>query len=270
MTKEERLDAIIDILKKDGSVQIRELVDRFNVADMTIRRDFDLLVSKKMIVRTHGGAVLAEPAETPKEITLEPSYGSRVSVQSQQKKEISRMAVDLLSTRQNIFLDSGSTTLAIAKAIAGNPDHQETAIITNGINIAFELLLHQHSKVITLGGEVNLNTWSTRGSIAETQIDQFHADIAFLGCNAISPNGDAMIGNLAEISLKQKIISISNKIYLVADSSKFGHYSLSTYANVRDFDGIITDHDLPENLRQDIRRAGGKLLICSMEDDGTE
>ena len=118
-----------------------------------------------------------------------------------------------------------------------------------------------YPNVIIVGGEVDLNTWSSRGILAETQINSFHADIAFLGCNAISPDGSVMIGNLSETGLKHKIMSISNEIYLLADSSKFDSYSLISYASAKDFNGIITDNGLPEEIRSRIKEAGGNLIF---------
>ena len=117
--------------------------------------------------------------------------------------------------------------------------------------------------VLYIGGEIDLNTWATRGAYAESQIRTFHASIAFLGCNAISPDGNVMIGNTTELGLKRAILEVSDKIYLVADASKFESYSLTTYAHVREFDGIITDSSLPEAVRSSIAACGGKLIIPS-------
>lgn len=137
--------------------------------------------------------------------------------------------------------------------------------ITNGVNVAAELLSRPYPNVVIVGGEIDLNTWSSRGSLAEAQINNFHADIAFLGCNAISPDGSIMIGNIAETGLKHKIMRISNEIYLLADSSKFDNYSLIAYASVKDFNGIITDSALPQNIRARITELGGNLIFSDGE-----
>lgn len=262
LNKDERLNAILDILYHEGKVQIRDLVQRFNVADMTIRRDFDYLASTGKIIRTHGGAVLPDDDAKPKNLNMEPSYITRVTEQASSKQDIAHIAAKLIKPNQYIFLDSGTTTLNVAKLVSKDIP---CTFITNGVNIAAELLAHQSPKVILIGGEVDLNTWSTRGNLSEAQVSNFHADIAFLGCNSISPDGKVMIGNLAETGLKHKIINISKEIYLLADSSKFDSYSLMTYASVNDFDGIITDNSLAENTCGRIQDLGGNLIFPENE-----
>lgn len=260
--KAKRLDAIMDILLQNGKVQISDLVQQFHVADMTIRRDFDFLVSQGKILRTHGGAILADSGNKHERVVLEPAYITRITEQASSKQTIASAAYQLIHPNQYVFLDSGTTTLSVAKLI---PNDLPCFFITNGVNIAAELLSHPFPNVIMVGGEIDLNTWSSRGTLAEMQVNNFHADIAFLGCNAISPDGNVMIGNVAETGIKHKIMSISNEIYLLADSSKFEAYSLISYAHVKDFDGIITDNDLSETLRDKLTEAGGSIMICGEE-----
>lgn len=258
ITKAQRIDTILECLHNDGKVLVSDLVRRFNVTDMTIRRDFDYLVSQGKIVRTHGGAVLSEHTGLQRIITPEASYITRVSENAASKHDIAQLAIQLIKPKQYVFLDSGTTTLNIAKSV---PLDVSYSFITNGVNVAAELLSRPYPNVIIVGGEIDLNTWSSRGSLAESQINNFHADIAFLGCNAISPDGSVMIGNIAETGLKHKIMSISNKIYLLADSSKFDTYSLMGYASVKDFNGIITDSGLPQTVRARIDELGGNLIL---------
>lgn len=282
MTKEQRLEAIMDILDKNGTVRNSDLMEKFQVSDMTVRRDLDTLIEQNKIIRVHGGAVPAAaqgtnqpevpaPATLPSApsaaegasksapaMDLEPAYLKRLRENPTAKQEISALAIEQIPQRSFVFLDSGSSTYYIAKNM---PQQQSSCIyITNGINIASELLTRGFPHILYIGGEVDLNIWATRGAFAENQIRNFHADVAFLGCNAISPEGDVMIGNPTEYGLKRAIMDISNRRYLVVDASKFDTYSLTTYANVRDFDGIITDSALPMSIREAITGCGGKLI----------
>ena len=247
ITKDQRLDTILELLSHEGKVQIHDLVRRFKVTDMTIRRDFDCLVEKGKIVRTQGT------------LKLEPPYVTRMAEQASSKQAIAQTASRMIQPKQFVFLDSGTTTFSLAKSVSQDIP---CTFITNGVNLAATLLTHQCPSVIIIGGEVDLNTWSSRGTLAEAQINNFHADIAFLACNAISPDGNVMIGNLTELGLKQKIMSVSDKIYLLADSSKFDSHSLTTYASVRDFDGIITDSAIPEKIQAHIKKLGGNLILA--------
>ena len=281
MNREERLAAILEMLRPAEAVQSKELMDRFGVSDMTIRRDLSELASQGKVIRTHGGAILVGPEEesrqkgemakavpltqeNPREgnKSLEPAYMARVSAHHERKEQIARTCLELLKHKKYVYLDSGSTTYSIAQLATPKLG---CIFLTNGINIATALLSSEYPLVISIGGEIHLNTWATRGPFAESQIRQFHADVAFIGCNAISPEGDVMIGNMTESGLKRAIMEISNEVYLVADSSKFETFSLTSYASVRDFDGIVTDEGLSLENREKITSVGGKLLIAGEE-----
>ncbi len=283
MKREERQRAILELLNPTDPVQNKELIARFQVTDMTIRRDLDALAAQGKLIRTHGGAILvgaekernagSAPSVGAPSATdalsfahapadprnLEPTYLSRAAARSNQKAAIARACLDMLKDKKYVFLDSGSTTYSLAQMVT---PELRSVFISNGINIVYELLRHNYPSVISIGGEIDLNTWSTRGTFAENQIRSFHADITFLGCNAISPEGNIMIGNMTETGLKRAIMAISNEIYLVADSSKFDNYSLTSYASVVDFNGIITDALLPEETRARLEALGAKICVA--------
>lgn len=270
MKREERQRAILEFLNPIEPVQNKTLIEHFHVTDMTIRRDLNALAAQGKLIRTHGGAILlasdresdagsaSSPQASGERQNLEPAYKARAREHSPQKAAIARACIVMMAGKKYVYLDSGSTTYSIARLVT--PDLQ-CIILTNGINIAAQLLRQDYPSVVTIGGEVHLNTWATRGAFAENQVRAFHSDITFLGCNAISPEGSVMIGNMAESGLKQAIMDISNEIYLVADSNKFDSYSLTTYASVRDFSGIITDSQLPGETRDKLESFGAKIII---------
>ena len=271
MRKEERQRAILELLNPVEPVQNRTLIEHFHVTDMTIRRDLNELAAQGKLIRTFGGAVLvggeaerAAAAEAPSQPpaggrVLEAAYKARVREHSGQKASIARACAALMEGRSYIYLDSGSTTFCIAQLAS---PRMPCIFLTNGINIAAELLRRECASVISIGGEIHLNTWSTRGIFAETQIRALHADVAFLGCNAISPEGGVMIGNMIETGVKQAIMAVSHEIYLVADSSKFDSYSLTAYASVRDFTGVITDNRLSDGTRARLEALGARICMA--------
>lgn len=283
MTREERQKAILELMSPTVPIQNRDLIERFQVTDMTIRRDLDALAAQGKLIRIHGGAILVDanknrssdngfplnmpsgadttaPAQASiEQKNLEPTYISRAREHCEQKKAIGHFCLQMLKGKKYVYLDSGSTTYSIAQMIT--PEYT-CVFISNGINIINELLLHDYPSVIAIGGEIDLNTWSTRGTFAENQVRPFHADITFLGCNAISPEGSVMIGNMTEVGLKRAIMDISNEIYLVVDSSKFDRYSLTTYASVVDFNGIITDALPTAATHARLEAMGARLLVA--------
>ena len=285
MRKEERQRAILAMLNPTDPVQSKTLIEHFRVTDMTIRRDLNELAAQGKLIRTFGGAVLvsAEPeigpqadgapaavasappegaAPAPRPVPdriLEPAYTARARERGSQKAAIARVCAGMLEGKKYVYLDSGSTTNCIAKLVT---PHTPCIFLTNGINIAEELLLRDCASVIFIGGEIHLNTWSARGTFAETQIRALHADIAFLGCNAISPEGGVMIGNMTETGVKRATMDVSHEIYLVVDSSKFDTYSLTAYASIRDFTGIITDSQLSPEVLNKLEAIGARVIIA--------
>lgn len=271
MRREERQKAILKFLNPTEPVQNKALIEHFHVTDMTIRRDLNALAAQGKLIRTHGGAILVSPdreyvagaAPAPQPSgewqNLEPAYKARAREHSPEKATIAKTCIAMMAGKKYVYLDSGSTTYSIAQLVT---PQLQCIILTNGINIAAQLLRQDYPSVVSIGGEVHLNTWSTRGTFAENQVRAFHADITFLGCNAISPEGSVMIGNMAESGLKQAIMEISHEIYLVSDSYKFDSYSLTGYASVRDFSGIITDSRLPEATRSKLESLGARVIIA--------
>ena len=274
MTREQRLEKILEELKARGEVKTNGLSDTFGVSDMTIRRDLEELAGRGQLIRTHGGGVrpgrtLDPDTETEKsdgsesgpadELTPEASYIVRIGERANEKQQIADLAARLIQKGQRIFLDSGTTTAQIAKCV---PVGQGYTYLTNGVNVAIELLHRGCPEVIMIGGEIDLNTWSARGSLAESAIGNFHADIAFLACNAVSPEGAVMVGNASELGLKRKIMSVSRECYLAADSSKFDHFSLVSYAQLNDFSGIVTDSRLAAGTKQSLMEKGSPLIFA--------
>lgn len=252
--KEKRFQEILELIDQSGEVQSSVLAKRFQVSEVTIRRDLDSLAKAGHIIRTHGGAMARKPR-----MVSEPPYSNRICQQATAKDQLATKALSLISPTDSVYLDSGTSSLHVASAF---PSEASNTIITNGLDIAQELISRSRLSVIMIGGELKSNTLSTRGNGAERQLQEFQVEVAFLGCNAVSSIGQVMIGSTVEVGIKSIARSIGRKIYLLADSSKFNTHSLISYANVADFDGIITDAGLSKETRQSIENLGGTFIIA--------
>ncbi|MDO4275611.1 MAG: DeoR/GlpR family DNA-binding transcription regulator [Eubacteriales bacterium] len=256
MLKEFRLNEIKSILKRDGEVQNNTLCKMFNVSEMTIRRDLDVLSNADTsIVRTHGGAYLVSTKEM-----REPPYTLRVQKCCEEKEKIAKKALELIEPGQNIFLDSGTTTYYIARNI---PMDYRNMILTNGLNIAQEAINHRNLSVFLIGGDLRQNSLSTCGSIAEEILAKFRIDITFLGANAIDEEGNAYVGTTSEVGLKNRVIQQSVKSYILADSSKFSTHNLVSYTNAVNVAGIITDAGISEEIVQKLESANIQVIIAA-------
>lgn len=255
MLKQSRCNQIMELLKRDGEVEISTLCRMFNVAEMTIRRDLNQLAKENNIVRTHGGALLIHEDQI-----TEPSYERRITDSSESKEIIARKAIELIKNGERVFLDSGSTTYHIAKQISNSA---RNVVLTNGINIAAEIVLRNNISVIMIGGELRLNTLSTRGSLTEELISQFHVDVAFIGANAIDGDGNIYAANTAERCLKRAIMQHADRTYVLLDHTKFGKTSLIKYANASELTGIISDKKLSPEIRNEFEKKKINLIIAN-------
>jgi DeoR/GlpR family transcriptional regulator of sugar metabolism len=254
MLKDKRLLQILDLLKRDGEVEISVLRNMFDVTEMTIRRDLDELAATYDIVRTHGGAMLKDLNES-----IELPYERRMEFCGEQKEKIALKALSLIKHQQTLFFDSGSTTYYMAQNIGND---RTNTILTTGVNLAPELLNRQNVSVIMIGGDLRRNTISSCGPLAEEQLRRFRVDIAFLGANGVGDDGNVYIGNSTEFGIKNTVMNIARETYLLVDSSKFGCSQFLYYANLSDFSGVIVDSGLSETTLKKMKKMGANMIVA--------
>ncbi|HAX52512.1 DeoR/GlpR family DNA-binding transcription regulator [Muricomes intestini] len=256
MLKEKRLQKIQNLLIANGSIETSQLSRTFAVTEMTIRRDLETLIKENpKIVRTHGGAMLSNSGEQ-----VELPYEQRMSANSELKYDIAQTALSFIRHGQVLFIDSGTTTLHLARQITNEFNN---TVITNGINIATELLTRDWVNVILIGGDLRKNTRSTRGPLAEEQMRNFKVDVAFLGANAIGSNGNIYLANTSEIGFKKSVLAAAKEVYVLADSNKFNKFNLISCANGRDVTGIITDCNLPHETIETLEELDVHLITAT-------
>ena len=177
MMAEERRTQILQIIRSAGRVRVNGLATRFNTSAVTIRSDLNELHQRGLVLRSHGGAVL------PETILRESPVHDRLKAHSDEKRRIGAMAATLIDNGETIILDSGTTTLEIARQIKKKAGLQ---VITNGVNIAAELVDARDVQVFIVGGTVRGESASISGHFAEQMLEQFSADKLFLsgaGCD---------------------------------------------------------------------------------------
>lgn len=253
MLKEKRIMQIMNMLKKNGEVEIGVLCRMFNVTEMTIRRDLDNLTKDGKVIRTHGGAMLAN-----QDMLIEAPFDRRIVANNTQKEKIAKKALEFVTSGKTIFIDSGTTGYIMARNV---PNSLHIIALTNAINIASELISREHISVVMIGGELMKNTLSCRGTIAEETLEKFRVDIAFLGTNAISENGEMYIGSVTETGFKKKVINAAAKKYVLVDSSKINNVSLCKFADVTDVDCIITDDGITKEQYDNLTKRGANIIV---------
>jgi len=230
MFAEERRAKILELLQKHKSMTVSELAKMLNVSEPTIRRDLAFLEKKRQIIRTHGGAMAIEY------FSHEPTFFEKEPLEKSAKEEIGKLANSLINDGDIVVLDSGTTTLEIAR----NMEDKNITVITNSPLIVKELSMRKNIEVIVTGGSLKKGTLALVGPIAENTLSRLHADIAFVGANGITLDAITTT-NLLEAEIKKIMINIASAAYIVADHSKFGRTAFVKFAEPSEISGIITD-----------------------------
>ncbi|MFZ0302831.1 MAG: DeoR/GlpR family DNA-binding transcription regulator [Terracidiphilus sp.] len=252
MMAEERRTQILQIVRSAGRVKVNQLTKRFNTSAVTIRNDLNELHQRGLVLRSHGGAVL------PDTILRESPVVERLKAYSDEKRRIGALAVSLIHNGETIILDSGTTTLEIARQMK---KIQGLQVITNGVNIAAELLDAHDVKVFIVGGTVRGESASISGRFTEEMFDQFSADKLFLSGAGCDLDFGVSGANLEETMVNRAMLRIAREIILVADSSKFSKRSMTRIASFSEIDTVISDVGLNEEIQAKLRAMGCNLIL---------
>lgn len=235
-----RMNKILDLLAGHEEMNVGEMSDRFKVATMTIRRDLESLERQGMITRTHGGAILAAPA------VISFQFQNRRQSQMAEKKAIARTAVRLVEPGMTVILDTGTTTLELARALGGIPGIK---VLTSSLAIASVLLAQEGIELVLLGGTANKNSPDLSGPLTEANLTSFRAHIAFIGADAVDKNG-LYTSNQQIAQVSRAMIASSEKVALLVDSGKFGRTAFVRIAGWEDIDMLFVDDGLDAEARK--------------------
>lgn len=236
----ERREQILQQLNENGKIEIEDLVNELNVSAMTIRRDLAFLEETEQIIRTHGGAILNKP------LVVESSFRTKEGKFNDRKRAIAERAVQFIQDHSTILLDSGTTTLEIAKLLK---EKTTITVVTNDIKIAAELL-DTDVKVIVTGGELQSTIGTLFGPLTEQMLRGIHVDLFFLGAHAIHSQAGITAPTYEKASIKKLMIEASEKTWLVADSSKFDQKSLTKVCDLNQIHGLITDQHISDETEK--------------------
>jgi len=241
----ERYDYIVQLVNARGSIRVTELSELCQVTEETIRRDLDRLEQAGQLRRSHGGAVSVKDQHQP-----ETPYFEREITFADEKKRIAEEAIKLIEPRERIILDASSTAWYMA---ASMPDIPLT-VLTNSIKVALELASKEKIEVISTGGILASGSLSYVGPLAERSLDAYHVDKVFISCKGVHVERGISESNELQARIKQKMVGMSHRIVLLADSSKFGVQAFTHVAELADVTDIITDNGVSEELAEQFRQ----------------
>lgn len=249
-----RRENIGKYIQEKGAVSVKEISALFpEVSLMTIHRDLEKLEEEGVITRTRGGAVSLLPAgSSPTEAKLE----ARMQTNMKAKREIAQKAIQLIEPGSAVFMDAGTSNMALAQAM---PD-MDVNIFTTGPNIALELGRLAVPTIHMCGGTLNRYNQAVSGQTTLQMLDQINIAIAFLGASGYTEEGGFTCGKEDEMLVKRLMIKKAGKKVLLMDSSKCGKILPYTFGDMRDIDYIVSDGQLPGEVLETAERAGTIIL----------
>lgn len=247
----QRQDLIRQILQENGRVVCTELATRMNVSEHTIRRDLHELSKEGFCKKVYGGAVLQIPDAG--------NFFTREQKNSAKKDAIAQKAATLIKAGGCIFIDTGTTNLALAKAL---PADLSITVVTNSPAIAAELLRHPLCEVIMTGGQIQRASGGAVGATAANQIQGIIFDQAFIGGCAMDPDMGLTGFDFADCEFKKAVIAQSNQSIVALTIDKLPGVARFVVAKSRDIDVLVVEEGMDKDVldaftAQDVR------IVCA-------
>ncbi|MEO5807544.1 DeoR/GlpR family DNA-binding transcription regulator [Devosia sp.] len=241
---------ILELARSQGRVLVDDLAARFDVTVQTIRKDLNDLCEQRVLKRIHGGAIIPSGIEN-----LE--YEARRQLAAVEKDAIGRAAAALIPNDCALFINIGTTTEAVSRALL---DHSGLMVITNNINVANRMRVYPEFEVVIAGGVVRGSDGGIVGEATVDFIEQFKVDYAVIGASALDEEGALLDFDYREVKVAQAIIANARHVILVSDASKFERTAPVRIARIGQIGTFITDYCPSERFRQVCAEAGVALI----------
>ena len=234
-----RHEEIIRLVSKLREVSVQTLTERFNVSEATIRKDLTLLEEMGYLVRTHGGAILAEDRKR------EESIGLRRDKDLEEKRAIVARAREFVHEGDTIYVDSGSTCALLAREVRD----MTIRVVCHSLGVYQELKASPGASIFSLGGSYRKDAESFIGPIAVENLRHFQIETCFIGANSFSEQGIFSSQNIIEAHLKTEVLKVSKRRIILADHTKYNAFGFSVFARPGEFDVLITDDGFQDAMR---------------------
>lgn len=247
-----RHNAILAKLDETGSVTVEELAQALDVSRETVRRDLKALSAGSLLAIVHGGAIRNERSEA--------SFASRRTVNRVGKEAIADLAVSLIGDGMTILLDSGTTTEALARALARS-DRKRLIVHTTSLENARLVSRLGGARVFLIGGEFDRNEDATTGPETLRAIARLSADFAFVSVGGVDPEGHLSDYTRAGAATRTALLNAAEQGFLMADHSKFGLVLPSRIGGDKPSAGLLVDQAPPAQLAAKLAEQGVRIHV---------
>lgn len=260
ISMDERRAMIAEEVSRRLSIQVSDICSNFSVSEVTARGDLAALEKMGKLRRTHGGAVSINRV-------ISVSFpDQRMNTNIEAKKSVGARAARYVADGDSLFIDTGTTTLEFARALYGKKD---LTIVTNDIAIAmFADSNLPDADVLLLGGVLRKNHRYITGTLTKRNLSDIYADKAFMATDSFTPGRGFTTEYMANADTKTSMIEHATKRFMLMDSSKIRHSCFLRFAEISDFDVVITDCDVDGALRGNAARCESCVEIVETHPDG--
>lgn len=257
MLAETRRRQLLEVIVRRGFATLDELVKASGVSESTIRRDLEALDATGAIKRTHGGAVYSG------DVRGMPALDERTTSQAAEKRAIGLAAAALVADGETVLLDGGTTTLEVARALAGRP----IQVVTNSLPIAALLTASKETDLILIGGYIYPRTGVAMGPLAVAMMRDVRVHRAIMGAGGIVADGIFNSNGLL-VETERQMMRCAQEVLVVADHSKFGKTALTWLCGLDKVQGLVVDSKLSEADRELLRSANVAVHIAPARIEG--
>jgi DeoR family fructose operon transcriptional repressor len=246
----ERRQFIANLIRKQEAVHLRDLCDRLDASESTIRRDLQYLEEQGILQRTYGGATVSGPASGEGTSSASPALPNEVS-------QIGTAAAGLIAEGETVFLGPGAAVMAAAQALA---DRAGITVVTNALNVASYLAARSRLVVVVTGGQVEREETTLLGHLAELALGELHADRALVGVGGIQVPDGLTADRLPGSEFLSAVIDMVPQVTVVAPSNKWGHVGPAFLAPLEAIDTIVTGRNAPPAMVWDLTELGIRII----------
>lgn len=261
MDRDVRLNRILEMLAAQDRITVGAAADALGVSQATIRRDLDELASQQLLRRTRGGAASSG-------IAYDLPLRYKASRRASEKQRIGLAAAKRVKAGEVVGLNGGTTTTEVARALAVRTDLDGNSVsepgltvVTNALNIATELAIRPHTKIVVTGGVCRPQSYELTGPLATGVLKQVSLDVVFLGVDAVDPVDGAKAHHEGEASTNGLMVERSRSVVVVADRTKLGARAFSRICGSERIDLLLTDRDADPSVVGAFQEAGIEVVL---------
>lgn len=262
MLASKRQQEIIKLLQKDGHVTTAGLTDSLRVSPVTIRRDLKALEDRGVLRRSYGGATLvrddARAFGALGTLAPERTYLEKAQIEHEAKARIGRAGAELVRDGETILLEAGTT---VAAMLPGLREKRGLTVVTNALNVAWELTNRRSARVVYLGGQIRSESYAAVGRLTEVALEEITVQRLFLGADGISVEAGVTTPSPEEARLNRHMMERASEAIVLADYTKFGKVALARIGAVNEFTAIITDARLGREHAKALRDVNVDLIV---------